>query len=420
MKLLINILSQDGIVSHNCGVGTMVKRYIKLIINYLEKNNHDYEINLFTPEYNEDSFGYDKKTHKDNSLLKNVRIYQIANGSNGSKFFGTKENWEILSKNTQEIFKKIKFQNYDQVITIINDAPFCGLFFKDNNTINHFKIWIPHSTAIIHLEEKLLLNDEKAKERLKWEQKVIQHINKHENNYVAVIGKFIESHLIKHFQLKENKIIKLLNGEILSEEKNISEDNIDSYFTKISQYENIILTFGRPESYKRLDVPMNLSELLGIKAVVITQEYYPNMEYVKYLKKLAQKTGSILFVNAPFMLPHYILSKYQGKIIALIPSEKEVAGLIVNELRKLNKDNILIVANDVDGINEFIDDEIDGILIDVDNLDDNIEKIKRNFNTTKMKKMNQKSILKLQEKYDLEKNVDNFLNILINKGNINE
>ena len=64
MKLLINLCAHDGIISHYTGVGTIVKRYIKMFQIILEKRMYEYEINLFTPEYNSNSFGYSDYTYK--------------------------------------------------------------------------------------------------------------------------------------------------------------------------------------------------------------------------------------------------------------------------------------------------------------------------------------------------------------------
>lgn len=116
MKLLINLCAQDGIVSHNSGVGTMVKRYIYVFTKLLEEKNIDYKINLFTPEYNVDGFGYSKETKEHNINLKNVEIYELSNGTNGKKFFGSKDNWEILSKNVANVINNINFKEYDYVL----------------------------------------------------------------------------------------------------------------------------------------------------------------------------------------------------------------------------------------------------------------------------------------------------------------
>ena len=42
MKFLINLCAQDGVVSHNSGVGTMVKRYIECFIKYFNSTPGEY------------------------------------------------------------------------------------------------------------------------------------------------------------------------------------------------------------------------------------------------------------------------------------------------------------------------------------------------------------------------------------------
>lgn len=87
MKLLINLCAHDGIISHYTGVGTMVERYILSIQKVLMKNHIDFDINLFTPQYNTDSFGYSKQIEENNKSKKNVKIFKVENGSGGKVNF---------------------------------------------------------------------------------------------------------------------------------------------------------------------------------------------------------------------------------------------------------------------------------------------------------------------------------------------
>lgn len=61
------------------------------------------------------------------------------------------------------------------------------------------------------------------------------------------------------------------------------------------------------------------------------------------------------------------------------------------------------------GIHEQINDGIDGVLVDLNNLDDASKKIKKYFNNQKMKKMNEMSQKRLQEEYDFEKICEEFI-----------
>ncbi len=75
-------------------------------------------------------------------------------------------------------------------------------------------------------------------------------------------------------------------------------------------------------------------------------------------------------------------------MILLIPSEREVFGLIINEMRRFNKDNVLMVANDRGGLHEQINDGIDGVLVDLNDIDSSANKIRKYFDEETIKKMN--------------------------------
>lgn len=410
MKLLINICAQDGIISHNSGVGTMVNRYINCFIKIFENNNISYSVNLITPEYNVNGFGYSEYQKVHNESINNITIYSVANGTGGKKFFGKKENWEILCSNASKIINSIKFDDYDYVITLANDTPFAKILELSSKRDNHYLVWIPHSTTKIHCSD---FNSDDY-DRIEWEKNTISYINKHDRVYLGVIGKFIGEHLINEYGLNKDKAIKIYNGEILTEDTKYEITNkTKEIYNKMILEKDIVLAFGRPEKYKNLDSVMKLGKLLDIETVIITQEYYPGMPYVNYLKELAKETNSQLYINVPFNLPQYIINNHQGKIILIVPSLKEIAGLVVNEIRKMNKKNVLLVANDIDGIKEMIDDGIDGTLVDLNNLEDSKVKILNCFNNTYMEKIRKGALKRLKKDYDFEKNCKMFLETLI-------
>ena len=150
MKLLINLCAHDGIISHYTGVGTIVKRYIKMFQMILEKRGYEYAINLYTPEYHSNSFGYSAYTHEVHKQMKNVNIIQISNGSNGAVNYGTIKDWKLLSKNTANAINSLDISNYDLVVTISNDTPFPVLsgafeYVSPDGTEGCFSL--PHSSS---------------------------------------------------------------------------------------------------------------------------------------------------------------------------------------------------------------------------------------------------------------------------------
>ena len=415
MKLLINICAQDGIISHNSGVGTMVKRYVSSIENYCDNNGVILKLNLFTPEYFSNSFGYSKETEEELLKMKNVSIYRISNGSDGHKFFGNSFNWKKLSSNTIRIINKTDFKDYDYVITLLNDTPFGGVI-KSKNTKNHIKVWIPHSTGKIHMYGLKSILSKSKYERIKYEKDIIEYINKTGNSYVGVIGEFISDHLMKKYGLKKEKSVELFNGEILREETKYYENNrCEELFEKIKNEKEIILSFGRPEKYKNLHSVIKLSKYFNFKTIVITQEYFKGMKYIKKLKKISSNYNTLLYINEPFNYPQYIINHFKGNIILIVPSKKEIAGLIVNEIRKFNKDNILLIANNINGIKEQINDGIDGTLINLNNIKRSVYKIKKCYNKKYINKVVKGSYKRLTEDYDFDKNMSSFIDILIGR-----
>ena len=77
-------------------------------------------------------------------------------------------------------------------------------------------------------------------------------------------------------------------------------------------------------------------------------------------------------------------------------------------MRRFNKDNVLIVANSRGGLIEQIDDGIDGVLVDLDDIEHSAKKISKYFDSKIMKKINQEGQKRLRKDYDLIKNFDNF------------
>lgn len=414
MKLLINICGQDGIVSHNSGVGTMVKRYIESFLKLLTDNSIKYTINLFTPEYHEDGFGYSKETFLKHNNDEHINIFQISNGSNGTKFFGKKENWVIICNECAKIINKIKFNEYDYVITLANDTPFANIINLVPHKANHYKIWIPHSTVLIHNEENVIAKEQDYIDRLNWELECVKYINENDNCYVGVIGDYLKKHILERYNLIASKTIDIYNGEIINSNNDyVENEETIQYYDKLKLKQDFILTFGRPEAYKNLEASINLAKYMNMPVIIATQEYYQNMPYVNYLKSLSNEKNCKLIINGPFNLPQYIINHYNGKIIIVIPSKKEVVGLIINEIRKFNKNNILLVSNSTGGLTEQINDTVDGLLIDIDNIDESAKKITKYFNEVDMHKLNENSQKRLIKDYNLNINIINFINKLI-------
>ena len=410
MKLLINLCGHDGIISHYNGVGTMLQRYILTLHRILEELNIDYDLNLFTPVYNEDSFGYNGNVEKKHKKMKNTSIYQISNGSDGKINYGTIDNWKQLCENTSKIINSFDKDKYDKILTIYNDTPFACLANYLNIEDNHKTVLILHSTIKIHEIDSAIENSELFyNDRLEWEYGAVRFINQNKNSFMGVIGEFITKHLIEEYNLEYQKIINIYNGELSDKEEKEFSTESKILYNKIKNEENIILAFGRAEKYKNLAVTFEIGKKLGITPVVITQLYYKDQPIAKEYKMVAKENNGILYIDPPFDFAKYILNNFEKNMICLIPSKREVQGLIVNEIRKLNKPNILIVSNGICGLKEQIQDGYDGIVVDLDDLNESLIKIKKYFNSQSMREMNFNSQKTLYSKFNLYDNVKKFI-----------
>ncbi len=416
MKLLINICAHDGIVSHYTGVGTIVKRYIEAFSNVLAKTKIEYTMNLFTPEYLKTSFGYSETTEKVHTAMEKTKILMISNGTDGKVNYGTAREWKELSQNTAQLINSlIDETDYDFIITIANDTPYAGLIELLNDNENHKKVWIPHSTVKIHRVDSAIEGSEKMfGERLKWEEDAIGFINKNANSFLGSTGNYIHEHLVSEYSLNPQKAIFVINGEIMSRETVYEEtEEMALLFNEIKDYDSMLFSFARAEEYKNLEATMHLGKKLGIKPVVIAQSYFPGQPIIKQYETTARNTGTKLFVDVPFHFPQYILKHYDKPLVMLIPSKKEIVGLIVNETRKLNKANVLVVANDIGGLHEQIADGRDGVLVDLEDISGAADKISKYLDKDKIRDMNTLSQARLKEMYDFEKICTVFLRTLL-------
>ena len=134
---------------------------------------------------------------------------------------------------------------------------------------------------------------------------------------------------------------------------------------------------------------------------------------MEHYKDISKTLGGIFFDDPPFDFAKYIISNYKGILIVLVPSKAEIFGLIINEVRKYNKDNVLIVANNVGGLVEQIQDGVDGVLVDLNDIKSSSQKILKYLNTNKIAAINKQSHITLKNRYDFKKIFDSFMNIVL-------
>lgn len=419
MKLLINLCAHDGVCSRYTGVGTMLLAYVDSIVQYVNLSKHDITLNLITPEYKKNSFGFNRSVMKKNEIVLkklNGSLFMISNGTNGAKNYGNVGEWDLLCRNTADLINSQKSEKYDLVVNIYNDTPFAELANYLHGKNNILNVWIPHSTVKIHGVDSAIKDGSGYKyfsERLEWEHGSIEKINNTKNCYVGVIGKYITSHLINEYNLHEDKSLDIYNGIIL-------DKSINHIGTKVNDYLDyderpIILSFARAESYKNLEFSINLSSYMpDFQVVVIAQSYYSEQPILSHYRKLVAKTDATLIIDPPFDLPFAIMAQNKPMVV-LVPSKKEIMGLIINEVRVMNNPNILLVSSNVGGLEEQIKNGDDGILVNAETDDYSIvaDEIRSNFNEDKRRFLTINGYKRVTNDYNIAKNFANFMDNVI-------
>lgn len=421
MKYLINIYAHDGIVSHYTGVGSIVRRYIRAFESIAHDSSHSNEImiNLITPEYNENSFGFShiyKQMNQESIEKLGGKIYQVSNGTNGAVNYGVVAQWETLCKNSASIARLLNSEEYDARLDIFNDTPFAQLAcYFDEPDERTARVWVPHSTILLHGGDSALKDKQAhyANERYIWESTAITYINEHPRCFVGSIGKDFSKHLVRDYGLLECKTIALINGVLpTSDDTQVYNEECRKLLTKIDKHKPILISYARAEPYKNLEYTMKIGEQLKdqMQTIVIAQSYFPEQPILEEYRRLARQTGTYLFVDPPFSFPQYLLTMCSQPKVLLVPSHREAMGLIINEVRSRNDPSILVVANNVDGLNEQINDGYDGILIDAaGDVTQAVKKISEYCSPERMERLCAQSRTTLVSKYDLMKNVDDFL-----------
>lgn len=155
---------------------------------------------------------------------------------------------------------------------------------------------------------------------------------------------------------------------------------------------------------------------------VIAQSYFPTQPILNKYRELARQTGVTLFIDPPFELPKTILGLQQPTIV-VVPSHKEIMGLIINEVRAYNNPDLLIAASDIPGLQEQIADGEDGLLIDtaLDKIPEVAAKLRANFAPSRRRQIKSAGLIRIAKDYNIVYNFNHFLEtILFRQQNTSE
>jgi len=435
-KVTINLLAHDGITSRYTGVGRIALDSLRVLCEDKKISRLIHSVNAITGKYNDKCQGF-SETIKDRStkLLnkKNGRLLEALNGSHGEISYGDISNWRFVSMSSASLLYSLSQQNpNDLYINLCLDTPFAqtASFFQqysEDEKKKHIFVWIPHSTAKIHkIDSAIQGYKEYYNQRLEWEQAAVNLANKTERVYVGYVGKFMREHLIRGYSCQPEKLIDFTNGLDVDDvrfSKKTEEQEIEKILDQygIPKNRNLMLSFGRLEPYKGLDLTIKIGGLLDpeiIATILIAQPYLRQNriadEYYQLMRKY--NPDGMFISDYNFDLPHVLLKWHRTKII-LVPSLAEPFGLIPEEARLYNNPHLRIVAMNKDGFLEQIDDGKDGFLMDLTKVEDSAKKIKEilSLPDNEAKKMADIGFARATANYNLANNLYRSISKIIEK-----
>jgi glycosyltransferase involved in cell wall biosynthesis len=180
------------------------------------------------------------------------------------------------------------------------------------------------------------------------------------DQFIAV-SKQVKKNLIKKNNINSDKIKVIYNGMDLSNYNNIDSDYLYSEFN-ISKDNFVIGSVGTICDIKNQELLVDIAneiDLFNIKFIIVGEDFSDKKEYKK---KLVKK------INKNHLAEKIIITGYREDIpelmnffdLLIVPSKSEAFGLVAIEAMAAGTP---VIANEVDGLKEVIENNNSGILI---------------------------------------------------------
>jgi len=419
-NVCIAIFAHDGLISHHCGVGSVVKMHVEILPYFFKKMFSPKKISFFaiTPLLNKKCDSYSERImSKTKEICQKTggELLYVSNGTDGSIRWGNRDNWKVSSAGGASLGLALS-QKYNFCIFFFHDDPFAYssvLIHRHSEAVkNVLSIWIPHSTA--------LLNDypHPNPERLDWEVDVISMMKKYPNISFGYTGEFMKFHLASAFEIPQKRFIPARVGVRALEEriKAIHEYN-KNVLEALNLKEKYILSYGRCYPSKGFKYLVNayLSILGRLKhnLILLIPPDTEDLSYYNQIKNLAQKAANRVFILNDFDsdLPKTLINNPNCDLVISL-SQCEPCGLVPMEVRKFQHSMgpLLVVSEDC-GLGEQIEHSVDGFKVRTDSKDAVANCILHavGLNEREKIKMLNASKKKLNKKYIIERNIEEMI-----------
>jgi glycosyltransferase involved in cell wall biosynthesis len=296
-----------------------------------------------------------------------------ANWPGGEDFFGTPDQIKLQSIAGASVARNIA-KNHQKTVVWCHDTfyiftPIYGTFQNNDESVQWIRV--VHSTTLKHDQEPV------DPEKIGAEFASFYWAKRFPNVHIGTISAFVSDHLVADYAADPETIIPTGNGvdpldakyRIRTQEE--CEAKVEEYNAKlraegkeryvIPKDKKIILQFGRPVPYKRMEVTFDVVKELGddYQAVVVSLGPAP------YLEEAADKVGKNCTVINAFDFDLCACISQLNLCVAIpILAKGEPFGLIPAEIRLLIRKGggLLIVPEDGGGLREQVKDGINGFV----------------------------------------------------------
>jgi len=425
-KIRITLATHDGVNSWYCGVGTISQNFIKSIQYIQNKLGYNLEFNVLTPRTTSKCLGYRvgcEDAVRDICKSTGGTINYHSDASRGATQFGSHENWKASSIGAASILLN---QPSDALnIVYFFDTSYARASKLLLNQLDEAKekplvIWVPHSTGKIHETANVHVDET----RYLWEREAVEFTDTHPHAFLGAINEYMRQHLIDVFGAKPENIINLKNG-VLPEPAILSHKKIEEILRKhhIDPAVPLILASGRAEKYKGLDTL--IEGFARSKA-------YESAQLVLFTSSLTNYSPSIQEVHEAFtrhnikgkLIDRFVpqedlraLTQHHNTRAIAVPSHGEPFGMAPIEHWSWSTDiGPPIIASNVGGLVEQIEDGVNGFLVDMHNLDALGQLIDRamNMSIDERKRFTLNGKTTVQEKYMYPDNIIQSIEVLTN------
>lgn len=232
---------------------------------------------------------------------------------------------------------------------------------------------------------------------------------------IIAVSNYVKERLI-NAGVKKEKIIVLENGVIDLKKYDINKNYKDIRREIGVKKDEILIGVvgiitgkkGHIEAIKTFEKLLGYKDINKIKLCLVGDGPY-QVEYEDYCKK-NNLESNILFLGRRNDIPDIM----NGIDILLHLSNSETFGMVIVEAMAMGK---LIVASNLGGIPEIIENNKNGFLVDKDDFYKNAELIKKIIEDKELlKKVKENNLEKVKEKYLLDKTIEKLLKIYENSS----